>query len=160
MNEEWWETEERRTLSNYTQFAKVFQRIQEIIDVINKSRKQTEQLVVWDPGDTYCAVSNKSGSLILWYVDLASGRIIGSRHGVPVAPAKGSFEEQTWRYNIWHEDPTQYMSLFGVIKGLPGVPYENDKGYGNDKLSKAYMNYMNQACYKSDRVYTNYALEA
>jgi len=158
MNEEWWETEERRTLSNYTQFAKVFQRIQEIIDVINKSRKQTEQLIVWDPGDTYCAVSNKSGSLILWYVDLDSGRIIGSRHGVPVAPAKGSAEEQNWRYNIWQEDPTEYMSLFGVIKGLPGVPYENTyKSYGNDKLSKFYTN---QACYKSDRVYTNYALEA
>lgn len=158
MNEEWWETEERRMLSNYTQFAKVFQRIQEIIDVINKSRKQTEQLIVWDPGDTYCAVSNKSGSLILWYVDLASGRIIGSRHGVPVAPARGSVEEQNWRYNIWQEDPTEYMSLFGVIKGLPGMPYENTyKSYGNDKLSKFYTN---QACYKSDRVYTNYALEA
>jgi hypothetical protein len=177
MNEEWWQTEDRKTLANLVRWAKEIQRIQEIVDAINPYRKDLQKLVVWEPGDTYCAVCNTSGTLILWYVELASGRIVGSRHGVPIPPPKGSEEERAWLYNIWEEDPTKYMSLFGVIKDLKTDDHStlmpNHESYINHKYAQSVVNkwlreekeklsknHYYEACYKSDRVYTNYALEA
>lgn len=148
MNEdEWLIRFEKATKDNYNQFGFMLARIQEIVDVINQARKSTEQLIVTDPGNRYCAVSSRGW--ILWFVDLKDGSIVGARNGIPGGQTA---------YNIWQEDPTHCMSLLGFVRGLRGVPFDTARSsYYPQFLSQEY-HY--EPCDKSKRVYDNHALEA
>lgn len=151
MNEdEWLIRFEKAIKDNYNQFGFMLARIQEIVDVINQARKSTEQLIVTDPGNRYCAVSSRGWTL--WFVDLKDGSIVGAASGIPDSRCSRK------PYNIWNEDPTDYISLFGVVKGLHGVPFDTRcVSYYPQFLSQEY-HY--EPCDKSNRVYDNYALEA
>jgi hypothetical protein len=150
MNEDDWMIRfEKATEDNYNNFGFMLARVQDIVDVINQARKPTEQLIVTDPGNRYCAVATRNQALILWFVDLKDGSIVGATNGIPGGQTK---------YNIWQEDPTHCMSLMGVINGLRGVPFETVRSsYYPEFLSQEYHH---EPCDKSKKVYTNYALEA
>ena len=151
MNEdEWMIRLEKATEDNYIQFGFVLSRAQEIVDVINEGRRPSTPLVLTDPGNRYCAVATSDQSLILWFVDLKDGSILGATYGIPGGPTK---------YNIWDEDPTHCMGLMGIVKELRGVPFKTtclDRQDAQDLSQKSHY----EPCDKSNRGYINYALEA
>ena len=140
-------------------------RVYDIVEDINLNRKQSQRLIVGDPGEKYCRVTTVTGA-VYWWVDLTCGAILPPGDGLVPGTLKVPLP-LVLEFNIMHESARDRFNHLGllVVNGERQTAVMPDSGLGIYKWSDGLKKWPPQKLTKYDctypeKVYTNYALEA